>query len=224
MLLPVYMVRILPRLVNMIVDEVNSDEDHEEEYRTEPWKPPDHPVVETEYVKRVRELVGKGENVLLVGEPGAGKSTTALAAVDSPYVVVLTFDKNLPVSSIRTVIKTLKQSGGLRSVLRADAILIGDALMLSDLRRIPIVDELTVLAAALGLTIINALLRTPVIAMLASDKSYYPLMRKLMEAAGYEVVEIEPDEEVIRTIMKAHGFDGEPTADNPRRALTEADD
>ncbi len=224
MLLPVYMVRVLPRLVDMIVDEVNSDEDHEEEYRTEPWEPPDHPVVETEYVRRVRELVKGGENVLLVGEPGAGKSTTALAAVDVPYVIVLTFDKNLPVSSIKTVIRTLKRSGGLRSVLRADALLIGDALMLSELRRIPIADEFTVLIAALGLTLVNVLLRTPVIAMLASDKSYYPLMRRLMEAAGYEVVEIEPDEETVRTIMKAHGFDGEPTVDNPRRALTEAND
>ncbi len=216
--------RVLPKLVDMIVDEINSDEDHEAEYRTDPWEPPDHPVVETEYVERVRELVRKGENVLLVGEPGAGKSTTALAAVDDPYVVVLTFDKNLPVSSIRTVANTLRRSGGLRSVLSADAVLIGDALMLSDLRRLPVIDEITVILATLGLALVNVLLRTPIVAMLASDKSYYPILRELMEASGYEVVEVKPDEDTVRKILRAHGFEEEPPVSNPRKALTRAED
>ncbi len=211
--------RVLTTLLDAIVREVNSDKDHAETFRVEVWEEPPERIVETEYVRRVRRLIREGRSVLLVGEPGAGKSTTAVAACERPYPVVLTFGGNIPLSVFKTLVNTLRRVGPIR-LLRSDAILIGDALIEGPLTRLPGLDEACTLLALGLLLAASRLLRKPVVAMLASDKSYYRPARELMERAGFEVVEIEHTRKSVERILRAHGVRGRPSTRNPRRELT----
>jgi len=205
--------------LNAVVEEVNSDKDHSETFRVEVWEGPPERVVETEHIRRVRELVRRGRDVLLVGEPGSGKSTTAVAACERPYPIVLTFGGNLPASILKTFVNTLRRAGP-RELLRADAIVVGDARIEGPVTRLPVIDELCVLLALGLLLAVARLLGKPIVAMLASDKSYYRRARRLLEESGFEVVEIEHTRESVRKILRAYGVRGRPSSRNPRRELS----
>ncbi len=210
--------RVLPTLLDAVVEEINADKDHSENFRTEPWSEQPEEVVETEYIRRVRRLVEEGRNVVLVGEPGVGKSTTAVAACKRPAPIVLTFGRNLPVSIFKTFVNTLRVAG-LRGLVSADAVVVGDAVIEDRVRRLPLIDEAVVFSVAVATWCLARVLKIPVIAMLATDKKYYDEARRILELAGFEVVEIKPDKHIVEDVLRAHGLQGSPKTDNPRKEL-----
>ncbi len=210
--------RVLPKLLDAVVEEVNTDKDHSENFRTEPWSGQPEEVVETEYIQRVQRLVEEGQDVVLVGEPGVGKSTTAVAACKRPVPVVLTFSGNLPVSILKTFVNTLR-AAGLRRLVSADAIVVGDAVIENRVRRLPLIDEATVLSVTVVTWCLARVLKIPIVAMLATDKKYYSEARRILELAGFEVVEIKPDKHTVENVLRAHGLQGSPKTDNPRKEL-----
>ncbi|WP_148688671.1 MULTISPECIES: hypothetical protein [unclassified Methanopyrus] len=213
-----YMMKVLPTLLDAVVEEVNADKDHSETFRTEPWSGQPNEVVETRYIQLVRRLVREGRNVVLVGEPGSGKSTTAMAACEKPVPVVLTFSRNLPVSILKTFVNTLRVVGP-RRLISADAAVVGDAVIDGEVRRLPLIDEFVVFSVTMVTWCLTRALKIPIIAMLATDKKYYAETRKILELAGFEVVEIRPDKHTVKEVLRAHGLQGSPRTNNPREEL-----
>ncbi|WP_456481342.1 hypothetical protein [Methanopyrus sp.] len=212
------MAKTLPTLLDAIVEEINADKDHSETFRTEPWSERPDKVVETRYTRLVRRLVREGRNVVLVGEPGVGKSTTAIAACERPAPIVLTFGGSVPTSILKTIVNTLRATG-LRRLLTADAIVVGDAVVEGKVRRLPMIDEIAVLSVVMITWCLTRILRVPIIAMLATGKKYYSKARKILELGGFEVVEIEPDRRTVEEVLRAHGLQGSPRTSNPRKEL-----
>ncbi len=210
--------KVLPTLLDAVVEEVNADKDHSETFRTEPWSGQPNEVVETRYIQLVRRLVREGRNVVLVGEPGSGKSTTAMAACERPVPVVLTFSRNLPVSILKTFVNTLRVVGP-RRLISADAAVVGDAVIDGEVRRLPLIDEFVAFSVTMVTWCLTRALKIPIIAMLATDKKYYAETRKILELAGFEVVEIRPDKHTVKEILRAHGLQGSPRTNNPREEL-----